>query len=144
MKNILIIEDGDEYEKFARLFLSDVCEISVARSARQALELLEVEPASAFLVDLRFDRASPDDLVGGLEDTAKRMFAGDMARALSYLKDNQGTLILAELRENGHCQPAVFVHEFARGRLENLKSLYGDVRAVPSFDAGEIRRALGL
>ena len=144
MNRVLVIEDGDEYESFARLFLADACHISVARSAGQALDILEAKSISAFLVDLRFDRAKDEDLVGGIEQTAKRLFAGDLARAMSYLKDNQGTLILAELRARGHDQPAVFVHEFPKERLVNLRKLYGDVRAVPSFEAVRIREALGI
>lgn len=144
MKKVIVIEDGDEYEKFARLFLSDVCEIRAAHSARETLALIDENPADAFLVDLRFDRASKDQLEGGVEETARRLFSGDPASALTYLKDNQGTLVLAKLREEGHSERAVFVHEFAEPVLANLKQLYGDVVAVPSFDASEIRKALGV
>ena len=98
----------------------------------------------AFLVDLRFERAPEAALIGGVEDTANRLFGGDRARALRWLKDQQGTLVLAELRRAGHAQPAVFVHDFPRQRLENLRRLYGDVRAVPGFDAAAIRAALDL
>ena len=144
MKSIIVIEDGDEYEKFARLFLSDVCEIRAAHSSKESMALLDQKPTDAFLIDLRFDRASRDQLVGGIEETAERLFSGDLASSLTYLKDNQGTLVLSKLRENGHHQRAVFVHEFAPPVLANLKRLYGEVVAVPSFDASAIRNALGF
>lgn len=73
---------------------------------------------------------------------AAQLFAGDRARAARYLKDQQGALILAELRRRGYNQPAVFVHDFPPRRLANLQRLYGRVEAVPTFDAAAIRRAL--
>lgn len=142
MRKLLVIEDGNEYEEFARLFLSDSFEIRVAHSAAEAFELLAEGPVDGFLVDLRFDRSEEADLVGDIDGTAARLFAGERASAVRYLKDNQGTLALAALREAGYHQPAVFVHDFTARRLQNLRRLYGEVRAVPSFDAGSIRRAL--
>jgi hypothetical protein len=58
------------------------------------------------------------------------------------LKDQQGALILAQVRGLGYHQPAVFIHDFPPRRLQNLQRLYGRVSAVPSFDAVAIRRAL--
>ncbi len=141
---ILLIEDGREYEEFARLFLADGCEIEAAHSAAEALERAASRAFDAFLVDLRFERAAPETLLGDVADTAKRLFAGDEARALRWLKDQQGTLVLAELRRAGHAQRAVFVHDFPRQRLDNLRRLYGEVLAVPGFDAAAIRAALGI
>lgn len=139
-----MIEDGGEYEEFARLFLADACEIEAAHSAAEALARVAAARFDAFLVDLRFERAPEEALVGDVEDIARRLFAGDRARALRWLKDQQGTLVLAELRRAGHAQRAVFVHDFPPRRLENLRRLYGDVRAVPGFDAPAIRAALGI
>ncbi len=144
MRRILVIEDGDEYEQFAEIFLSDGCEIRAARSAREALAILDQQPADGFLIDLRFDRATEGALAGDIDATATRLFAGDRAQAVRYLQDNQGTLILAELRKAGYRQPAVFVHDFPKGRLRNLRRLYGAVQAAPSFDAELIRKALGV
>jgi CheY-like chemotaxis protein len=143
MKRLLVIEDGAEYEEFARVFLSSEFEVRAARSAAEALALLEEGGADALLIDLRFERAPVDALAGDVEATARRLFAGDAARALRYLQDQQGTLILERLRAAGHRQPALFVHGFPARRLDNLRRLYGDVRAVPAFDAAAIRRALG-
>ena len=58
------------------------------------------------------------------------------------MQDQQGILILADLRRRGFQQGAVFVHDFPTRRLQNLQKLYGAVRAVPTFDAVAIRRAL--
>ena len=141
---VLLIEDGREYEEFARAFLGSECTIVAAHSGAEALALAKETRFDAFLVDLRFERAPAEDLIGDLEDTARRLFAGDRARALRWLKDQQGTLVLAELRRAGHAQRAVFVHDFPKRRLENLQKLYGDVEAVPTFDADAIRSALRI
>jgi hypothetical protein len=93
-------------------------------------------------VDLRFERAAVEDLVGDPPELARRMFAGDLERARRWAKDQQGTLILAELRKAGFAQRAVFVHDFPPDRLANLRKLYGDVLAVPAFDAEAIASAL--
>ncbi len=136
-----MIEDGHEYEEFARLFLSS-WSIRAAHSAEEALRLLSERAADAFLVDLRFERSPVDDLVGDVEQTAKRRFGGDVHRAVRYLKEQQGTLVLNEIRNAGHQGPAVFVHDFPPRRLANLKKLYGNVHAVGGFDAKAIGAAL--
>jgi hypothetical protein len=137
----LIIEDGDEYLEFARVFLRK-WELVPAKSGDQALAQLGSAGCDAFLIDLRFERAQPESLVGDVDGTAERLFAGNRARALRHLQDQQGTLILAALRQAGHRQPALFVHPFPPRRLENLRRLYGAVEAVPSFDAAAIGAAL--
>ena len=142
MSRLLVIEDGDEYAEFARVFLSDL-EVASAHSAVDAIAALRTRGADARLIDLRFDRAPAEALVGDVEATALRLFAGDRGRALRYVQDEQGTLILANLRAAGFWLPALFVHDFPPRRLANLRRLYGDVNAVPSLDAATIRRALG-
>ena len=142
MPSLLVIEDGHEYEEFARLFLADTWTIRAAHSSAEALAALTREPADAFLVDLRFERSPVEDLVGDVQETAQRRFAGDVFRAIRYLKEQQGTLVLAGIREAGHDGPAVFVHDFSPRRLSNLQKLYGRVAAVPTFDAAKIRTAL--
>ncbi|HEX3867635.1 MAG TPA: hypothetical protein VHV78_12820 [Gemmatimonadaceae bacterium] len=142
MSRLLVIEDGDEYAEFARVFLADL-EVTAAHSAADAIDALRTQGADALLIDLRFDRAPTSSLVGDVEATAMRLFGGDRERALRYLQDEQGTLILADLRAAGFAIPALFVHDFPPRRLENLRRLYGNVSAVPSLDAATIRRALG-
>jgi hypothetical protein len=143
VRSLLVIEDGAEYLEFAKFSLGDVFELRSARSGAQALAEAARGGVVAMLIDLRFDRAAPEALVGDLEATAARLFAGDRARALRHLQDQQGALILAELRAAGHAQPAVFIHDFPPRRLANLRRLYGAVEAVPSFDARVLRRVLG-
>lgn len=140
MRRLLVIEDGTEYAEFARLFLPDFT-VRAAGSAGEALAALRQEGADALLIDLRFDRAEPAVLCGDPEEAA-RLFGGDRQRALRHLQDQQGTLILAALRGAGFTQPAVFVHDLPPRRLQNLRQLYGQVAAVPSFDAAAIRAAL--
>ena len=145
---LLLIEDGHEYGEFARHFLAERFEIVAAHSGAEARARLEASRGDAsgridaLLVDLRFERARTEDLVGDLPDLARRMFAGDLERARRWAKDQQGTLILAELRKAGFAQRAVFVHDFPPDRLANLRKLYGEVRAVPGFDAEAIAVAL--
>jgi len=143
MRRLLVIEDGSEYAEFARLFLGHDFEVVAARSAEESLHALETQSIDVLLVDLRFDRAPLEMLAGNIEASAERLFAGDRSRALRHLQDQQGVLILSALRAAGHHQTAVFVHEFPARRLANLRRLYGEVRAVPSFDAKALRRALG-
>jgi hypothetical protein len=138
VRRLLVIEDGDEYLEFARVFLREW----QAHPARSLSEALAQADFDAMLIDLRFERAQPEALVGDLDGTAARLFAGNRARALRYLQDQQGTLILAELRKAGRAQKAVFVHPFPPRRLENLRRLYGAVEAVDTFDAQRIRAAL--
>ena len=116
--------------------------IVAAHSAREALARLADGMPDALLVDLRFERAPVSDLVGDVAGTARRRFGGDTHRAIRHLKEQQGTLVLSELRRAGCQAPAVFVHDFPARRLENLRRLYGAVTAVPAFDARAIERAL--
>ena len=76
-RSLLVIEDGHEYEEFARLFLADGFAIRAAHSAAEALARLTEAPADAFLVDLRFERSPVEHLIGDVDATARRRFAGD-------------------------------------------------------------------
>ncbi len=135
---MLVVEDGTEYEEFARTFLGARFDVVTAHSAREAIERLRARTVDVVLVDLRFERAPSEALIGDVDATAKRLFGGDRVRALRWIKDQQGTLVLAEIRKAGFAQRAVFVHDFPEERLRNLGKLYGDVHAVPGFDAGAI------
>ena len=143
-KEIVILEDGDEYAAFADMFLSDQCRIRSYKSVSEALTGLAEKSADYLLLDLRFDRSPEADLTGDIEKTARRLFAGDREAAVQYLRENQGTFALAVLRRAGYYAKALFVHDFPKGRLENLRRLYGDVQAVPSFDVAGIRAIFGL
>lgn len=138
---LLVIEDGHEYEEFAQAFLGERFDVHAAHSAEEALAQVEARMPDALLVDLRFERAAVGDLIGDVEATARRRFAGDTHRAIRHLKEQQGTLVLGALRDAGCDAPAVFVHDFPPRRLANLRRLYGQVRAVPGFDARAIAAA---
>jgi CheY-like chemotaxis protein len=140
VKRLLVIEDGDEYQRFAESLLREAFSIEAVHDARAAL--LHASKADCFLVDLRFDRADPAALVGDLDEISRSLFGGDRARALRHLKDEQGIYILRALRQAGHAQRAVFVHDFAARRLDHLRARYGDVDAVESFDARALRERL--
>lgn len=140
---VLVIEDGEEYLEFAESCLGDGLEFVHAHSHQEARDALANSPSiQAFFFDLRFERSTEETLVGDIDGTAKRMFAGDRERARRWVKDQQGALILAALRSEGHKQRAVFIHDFPPERLANLRKLYGDVLAVPDFNATQIRKAL--
>src|SRR5262249_32205801 len=142
VRRLLVIEDGTEYADFARHFLADDFEVRSADSAAAALAEA-ARGADALLIDLRFDRAPVDTLAGDVAARAARRFGGDRERALRWLQDQQGALILGELRAAGHTQLAVFVHDFPPRRLDNLRRLYGRVEATPAFDRDALRRLLG-
>jgi hypothetical protein len=134
---LLVIEDGTEYEEFARAFLDPPFSIAAAHSAKEALDALTRDPV-ALLLDMRFERTLPRDLLGDVDRTAERLFGGDKDRARRHLVDQQGALVLAALREARCDVPAVFVHDFPERRLDNLRKLYGRVGAVSTFDAARI------
>ena len=138
---VLVIEDGDEYAQFARA-LFPAWQLFVAHSCAEALAVLAREPIDAMFIDQRFERTAQADLEGDLHATAQRLFGGDADAARGYLRDQQGVLVLAALRRAGHAMRALFVHDFPARRLANLRALYGDVRAVPTFDAQAIAQEL--
>jgi hypothetical protein len=142
MKTLLVIEDDDEYAEFARLFLGARFHVAAAKRLCDALACLRTLPVDGLLIDVRFDRAPASDLIGDVSATATRLFAGDRERALRHLQEQQGILILAELRAAGFGQKAVFIHEFLPRRLENLRRLYAPICALPAFDAAALLQAL--
>jgi|JI6StandDraft_1071083.scaffolds.fasta_scaffold447485_2 ActR/RegA family two-component response regulator len=143
LRRLLIVEDGHEYEEFVRLFLGTRFEVAVAHDAAEAARVAVEFAPEALLLDLRFERTPAAALEGDADDLATRRFGGDRARALRHLQDQQGTVVLAHLRERGCHVPALFIHDFPARRLDNLRQLYGDVHAIPSFDASAIAKVLG-
>lgn len=140
---VLIIEDGDEYLRFFSRHV-DGYTYRQARSLLTALDSIEDEGEPVlFVLDLRFDRVPRHDLVGDVETIAAEIFAeGELDAAWRYLVDNQGYLILRELRERGLAQPALIIAELPLRRQENLRRLYGKIGVVPSFEAETIHRTL--
>jgi len=143
MKTLLIVEDGREYLDFFELFLEKDYRYLHAQSGRRAIEHLAVEEVALVVLDMRFERSPAEDLLGDVQDIAVKYFGGDLGRAHRFLEENQGTLVLAELRSRGHAQPVLFVSDMASRKLQNLRDLYGRVHAVANFDAAVIRAEIG-
>lgn len=142
MSDLLIVEDGTEYLDFFQLFLEEEYRYHHAQAGEAALAVLEAEPVALVVLDMRFERSPAEDLLGDASEVSERYFGGDLARAHRYIEDNQGALILGEMRAHGFDQPVLFVSDMPERKLDNLRKLYGKVHAVPSFDAGVIRRKL--
>ncbi len=142
MYTLMIIEDGDEYLRFFSRYL-DSFVYHQARSLDDALGLLaEGVVPDVLILDLRFDRVPREVLVGDVEEVADGMFGGDLEAAVRYTIDNQGYLILQQLRQRGYAQPALLVADLPERRQENLRRLYGRIGVVASFDKSKISEAL--
>jgi CheY-like chemotaxis protein len=142
MGTLLIVEDGTEYLEFFRLFLKDEHQYLHAQAGEAALRLLADEAVDLVVLDMRFDRSDASELLGDVTVVAGEYFGGDANRAQRYIEENQGTLILADLRKAGHALPVLFVADMPARKVENLRKLYGAVRVVPNFDAAAIRAAI--
>ncbi len=139
---LLIIEDGDEYLRFFSRYLT-AYDYTQARTLRACLAALDASPAPhGIVLDLRFDRVPREDLTGDAGDIAAAMFGGEMDAAWRYVIDNQGFLLLREIRDAGHEQPALIISDLPERRRRNLGRLYGNVAVVPSFDRTAIEAAL--
>jgi len=121
---VLVVEDGHEYINNLTRFLGDAFAFTRAGDGPTALSLLSGQGFEAIFLDMKFDRA--EHLLGDLVATQRR-FAGDEARARRFLENNQGTYVLAAIREAGHTQPAIFSYDFDSEprRLRNLQRRYG-------------------
>ena len=139
---VLVIEDGHEYITNLRRFLDNALALQRAGDGPDALQLIENNAFDAIFLDMRFDRA--EALLGDLDALCGR-FAGDTARARRFLEDNQGTYILAALREAGCAVPVIMSYDFdgEPRRFQNLARRYGPLGYL-NDTAGpvEIRAAL--
>lgn len=122
---VLVVEDGEEYTANLARFLPEGFALRRAGSGAAALAALAEWPCDVVFLDLRFDRTPVDQLLGDLAATADR-FNGDLDRAVRFLADNQGSYILAALREAGWGVPVVFSHDFSGEprRWANLEQRY--------------------
>jgi hypothetical protein len=137
---ILVVEDGTEYsEAFRRLAGAGEKGIELLRAADagEARRILQERKVDAIFLDLAFDRAPPDELVGDAGNLEER-FAGDLARARRHLARYQGFYIaeaLAELIPKD--TPVVLAFDFSGdpGRLaalrQRLPRLEGIVDGTP-------------
>ena len=108
---ILVIEDGREYVETLGRYLGAEFEFVRAGHGRAALDALSIATFQAIFLDMRFDRVQLADLLGDQSALATRL-GGDLVRVRQFLEENQGTYILAALREANHRLPVVFSYDF--------------------------------
>lgn len=124
---VLVVEDGHEYTTNLERFLGADFDFTRAGDGPEALEQVAERRFDAVFLDMRFDRAPR--LLGDLDALVAR-FAGDADRARRFLEDNQGTYVLAALREAGCGLPVVFSYDFDSEprRFRNLHKRYAPLR----------------
>ncbi len=129
---VLVIEDGYEYSETLEQFLSGDFEWERSGSGPQGLTRLAAESFDVVFLDMRFDRAPQDELLGDLEEVADR-FNGDPVQARRFLEDHQGNYVLAALRDGGHTIPVLMSYDFDTEprRWKRLFDRYGPVDYLP-------------
>jgi len=143
---VLVIEDGFEYSETLTRFLADGYSWERAGSGPVALERLVAESFDVVFLDMRFDRAPEDQLLGDLEAAADRL-NGDPVAARRFLEDHQGNYILAALRAEGHTVPVLVSYDFdgEPRRWARLQKRFAPLdylpdNAGPADIAGRLRR----
>ncbi|MFT5683691.1 MAG: CheY-like chemotaxis protein [Myxococcota bacterium] len=123
MERVLVVEDGFEYIHNLTRFLGEDFAFERAGDGHAALKMLSGGGFSAIFLDMKFDRA--EKLLGDLTQLHRR-FAGDESRAKRFLENNQGTYVLAAIREAGVSLPVVFSYDFDSEprRFRNLHRRY--------------------
>ncbi|MDG1479699.1 MAG: response regulator [Myxococcota bacterium] len=123
MERVLVVEDGFEYIHNLTRFLGSDFSFERAGDGFAALEMLSGGSFSAIFLDMKFDRA--EKLLGDLAQLHRR-FAGDESRARRFLENNQGTYVLAAIRDAGVSLPIVFSYDFDSEprRFRNLHRRY--------------------
>jgi DNA-binding response OmpR family regulator len=139
---VLVVEDGHEYTTNLERFLGDAFRFVRAGDGEAALAEVSTGAFQAIFLDMRFDRS--ERLLGDLGALVRR-FSGDEGRARRFLEDNQGTYVLAALRQAGCTLPVVFSYDFdgEPRRFANLSRRHGPL-AYLNDTAGpaEMRAAL--
>ncbi len=143
-KVVLIVEDGDEYLESLSRFVPGPSYLQ-AHNGRDALAAIGAQEVALVYLDMRFDRIPEADLLGDRE-RAERAQAGDPARALRYLANNQGLFILEALRANGHAAlPVILAYDFSNegSRFSHLARMHPALSWVPdTISPNEIRARL--
>lgn len=140
---VLIVEDGHEYIETLGRFLPEV-DWDRAGSGPAALVCLAGGGPEALLLDMRFDRVPPEELLGDLDEAADR-FNGDPVRARRFLEDHQGNYVLAAVRDAGHRLPVLMSYDFSGEprRWARLAERYAPVDYLPdNAGPGEVLRRL--
>lgn len=146
---VLVIEDGEEYIRTLGRYLGEGFALARAGSGPEALALLRAERFDVIFLDMRFDRAPTDALLGDVAASAERA-GGDAARGLAFIVENQGAYVLAALREAGCAVPVVFSYDFDAEprRWRHLSERYAPLRyltdnAGPDAIRAALRDAAG-
>ncbi len=108
---VLVVEDGFEYVEAFHRFAPGV-EWTRAGTGGAALRMVEEQRFDALFMDMCFDRAPPDALLGDLAAVAGS-FGGDQSRGLRHLQAHQGLYILRALRDAGVRLPALISYDFS-------------------------------
>jgi hypothetical protein len=136
-RTILVIEDGTEYtDAFRNLGATDAAaSIELVRAAdfEEARRVLAERAVDAVFLDVVFDRAAPEKLVGDCEALIRR-FGGDRRRAERHLAENQGFYLLNELASflpSGI--PVVIAYDFSAEpeRLAALRRRWPRLEGIP-------------
>ncbi len=142
---VLVIEDGFEYSETLSQFLAEGFTWVRAGSGPAAMKLLAAEPFAVIFLDMRFDRAPEDELLGDLEEASDR-FNGDPVQARRFLEDHQGNYVLKALRDAGRSEPVLMSYDFdgEPRRWQRIVQRFGPVdylpdNASPADIAGRLR-----
>ena len=147
-RTVLVVEDGTEYtEAFRRLTegaVEETVDFVRAADGGEARRLLAEQPVDAVFLDVVFDRAAPDRLVGDLPALVSR-FGGDRSRAERHLAESQGFYLLNELSSLlPDSVPVVLAYDFSAEpeRLVELRRKRRRLSGVP--DGARSTDVLGL
>jgi len=141
---VLIVEDGFEYTDRAHQWLSEDFEFTRAGHGAEALALLEETAYDLIYLDMNFNRAAADKLLGPQAEIAERM-GGDREQVQAFLETHQGVYILAAIREAGCCLPVLISYDFAAEpkRWRHLVSRYAPLHYLSdNVGPDQIRAAL--
>ncbi|MED5374465.1 MAG: response regulator [Myxococcota bacterium] len=142
--HVLVIEDGHEYSESLGRFLSEHFAFTRAGDGPEALALLSQRAFCAIFLDMRFDRAAPERLLGDLDEATER-FSGDRDQARRFLENNQGAYILAAVRAAGHRTAVVWSYDFdgEPRRWKHMEKAYAPLAYLSdSASPQEIRQTL--
>ena len=129
---VLVIEDGFEYSETLERFLGTGFQWERVGSGQQALARLAEASFDVSFLDMRFDRAPQDELLGDVQEVADQ-FNGDPVQARNFLEDHQGNYILAAIRDGGWRIPVLMSYDFdlEPRRWKHLATRYAPVDYLP-------------
>jgi len=141
---VLVVEDGNEYLTNLSTFVAGGIHYEQAQSGAAACEMAKRLRPDVVYLDMRFDRTPLEELLGDMVSATAR-FNGDVARARSFVQDNQGLFILRALRDAGYAGPVILSYDFG-GEERRFRALSAKDPALdfcPDYaDATTIRAAI--